>query len=228
MKRRIIISIILCIAFFWLSSRYFVLKWELAPAHPGLNTSSFAPSEVIAVPDEDDITVNVYPSVDPSVGIPHSGHDGRDSIETNLNNIKKGWIVAKYNGNCRLLFEIHDADIEDFCPPYKGESKKYYYCEIIPESRLKITDMKARHQDDPADPFTNDERPLYLPCCIAEELRRYDIQSYIIPKQVIPRFITVNIVFILAVVVIDIIINKAQLKSRLKGNDFKSHSDSNS
>ena len=88
--------------------------------------------------------------------------------------------------------------------------------------------MKARHQDDPADPFTNDERPLYLPCCIAEELRRYDIQSYIIPKQVIPRFITVNIVFILAVVVINIIINKVKLKSRLKGNDFTSHSDSNS
>ena len=154
--------------------------------------------------------------------------EDKSDLAENLNNIKKGWIVAKFNGNCRLLFEIHDADIEDFCPPYKGESKNYYYCEIIPESRLKITDMKARHQDDPADPFTNDERPLYLPCCIAEELRRYDIQSYIIPKQVITRFITVNIVFILAVVGIDILINKAQLKSRLKGNDFTSHSDSNS
>ncbi len=180
------------------------------------------------MPDEEDIIVKVYPSVDPSVGIPHPGHDGRDSIETNLNNIKKGWIVAKYNGNCRLLFEIHDADIEDFCPPYKGESQNYYYCEIIPESRLKITDMKARHQDDPADPFTNDERPLYLPCCIAEEIRRYDIKSYVIPRQVIPRYAVVNIIFILIVVGINILINIVKLKSRLKGNDFTSHSDSNS
>ena len=228
MKPRIIVSIVLCVVFFWLSWVYFELKWRLPSAHPGLNTSSFAPSEVIAVPDEDDIIVNVYPSVDPSVGIPHPGHDGRDSIETNLNNIKKGWIVAKYNGNCRLLFEIHDADIEDFCPPYKGESQNYYYCEIIPESRLKITDMKARHQDDPADPFTNDERPLYLPCCIAEEIRRYDIKSYVIPRQVIPRYAVVNIIFILIVVGINILINIVKLKSRLKGNDFTSHSDSNS
>ena len=228
MKPRIIVSIVLCVVFFWLSWVYFELKWQLPSAHPGLNTSSFAPSEVIAVPDEDDIIVNVYPSVDPSVGIPHPGHDGRDSIETNLNNIKKGWIVAKYNGNCRLLFEIHDADIEDFCPPYKGESQNYYYCEIIPESRLKITDMKARHQDDPADPFTNDERPLYLPCCIAEEIRRYDIKSYVIPRQVIPRYAVVNFIFILIVVGINILINIVKLKSRLKGNDFTSHSDSNS
>ena len=228
MKPRIIVSIVLCVVFFWLSWVYFELKWRLPSAHPGLNTSSFAPSEVIAVPDEDDIIVNVYPSVDPSVGIPHPGHDGRDSIETNLNNIKKGWIVAKYNGNCRLLFEIHDADIEDFCPPYKGESQNYYYCEIIPESRLKITDMKARHQDDPADPFTNDERPLYLPCCIEEEIRRYDIKSYVIPRQVIPRYAVVNIIFILIVVGINILINIVKLKSRLKGNDFTSHSDSNS
>ena len=106
MKPRIIVSIVLCVVFFWLSWVYFELKWRLPSAHPGLNTSSFAPSEVIAVPDEDDIIVNVYPSVDPSVGIPHPGHDGRDSIETNLNNIKKGWILAKYNGNCRLLHLI--------------------------------------------------------------------------------------------------------------------------
>ena len=228
MKPRIIVSIVLCLVFFWLSWVYFELKWQLPPGHPGLNTSSFAPSKVIEVPDEEDIIVKVYPSVDPSVGIPHPGHDGRDSIETNLNNIKKGWIVAKYNGNCRLLFEIHDADIEDFCPPYKGESQNYYYCEIIPESRLKITDMKARHQDDPADPFTNDERPLYLPCCIAEEIRRYDIKSYVIPRQVIPRYAVVNIIFILIVVGINILINIVKLKSRLKGNDFTSHSDSNS
>ena len=88
--------------------------------------------------------------------------------------------------------------------------------------------MKARHQDDPADPFTNDERPLYLPCCIAEEIRRYDIKSYVIPRQVIPRYAVVNIIFILIVVGINILINIVKLKSRLKGNDFTSHSDSNS
>ena len=108
MKRRIIISILLCVAFFFISSRFFVLKWKLTPAqnNSGLNTSSFAPSEVIKVPGEDDIIVNVYPSVDPSVGIPPPDYDGMNSLETNLNNIKKGWIVAQYNGNCRLLFDI--------------------------------------------------------------------------------------------------------------------------
>ena len=221
MKRRIIISILLCVAFFFISSRFFVLKWKLTPAHSGLNTSSFAPSEVIKVPGEDDIIVNVYPSVDPSVGIPPPDYDGMNSLETNLNNIKKGWIVAQYNGNCRLLFDISDSEIEDFSPIHAN--KHYYYCEIIPESRFKITDIKTRHQDDPTDPFTNDKRPLYLPCCIEEEIRRYNISKYVIPRYVIPRFAIVNIIFILIVVGINIIINKVKQKSRLKKIDITSH-----
>ncbi len=223
MKPRIIVSIVLCVVFFWLSWVYFELKWQLPSGHPGLNTSSFAPSKVIEVPDEEDIIVKVYP---PIPGHLIGGSD--ENIETNLNSIKKGWIIAQYNGNCRLLFEINDADIEDFYTSPISNGKHYYYSEIIPKSRLEVIDITARLEEDKTNPFNNNKRPIYLDCCIAEEIRRYDIKSYVIPRQVIPRYAVVNIIFILIVVGINIIINIVKLKSRLKGNDFTSHSDSNS
>ena len=223
MKPRIIVSIALCLVFFWLSWVYFEFKWRLLPGHPGLNTSSFAPSKVIEVPDEEDIIVKVYP---PIPGNLMGGSD--ENIETGLNNIKKGWIIAQYNGNCRLLFEIHDADIEDFYTSPTSNGKHYYYSEIIPKSRLEVIDITARLEEDKTNPFNNNKRPIYTDCCIAEEIRRYDIKSYVIPRQVIPRYAVVNIIFILIVVGINILIHKFKSRSRLKKNDFTIHTDSNS
>ena len=206
MKARKIVSVILCVVFLLITLLLALLVNYLGTGgHPGLNTESFAPVKVIKVSDKNDITVTVYPTG----GILPHGVERDTCLEVNLNCIKKGWLVEQYEGNCRLLFEINNADMEDFCG--LGDNKHYYYAEIIPSTRLMITDITARHGDEPADPFTEDARPNYLTCCINEELNRYET-----PRYSVPFIIASNIVFILVVISINVLINKISIAKAKK------------
>lgn len=197
MKARKIVSVVLCVVFLIITLLFVALVNYLSTGgHPGIDSASFAPVKVIKVADEEDILVNVYPTG----GILPHGTEPGTHLEVDLNCIKKGWIVAQYKGKCRLLFEISDADMEDFCGI--GNNKHYYYAEIIPAQRLKITDISSRHADEPADPFAKETRPSYLDCCIHEELSRYYI-----PRRYMSYCATANIVFILLVIGVNLIIN---------------------
>ena len=146
MKRRVTVSIVLCVIVLVMTSAGYALHGYLNTGnHPGLSTLSFAPAAVKKVSDEKDITVRVYPTGEI---MPHN--DEEDIHEVRLNNIKRGWIVNRYGGNCRLLFEIKDADMDDFYSFYND--CHYYYAEMIPKDRLRITDITARQGEDPDPP----------------------------------------------------------------------------
>ena len=201
-----IVSVILCAVFLIFSLLITSLVNYLGTGgHPGLNTGSFAPAKIKKVSDEEDITVTVYPAAGTLSHV-----DARDICrEINLNCIKKGWLVAQYKDNCRLLFEVNDANMEDYFRTI-GD-RHYYYAEIIPSSRLRITDITARHGDEPADPFTEDKHPAYLSCCIDEELRRYKL-----PRYVVPYFIAANTGFILIVIGVNKLINRISIAKAKK------------
>lgn len=189
MERRTKISIVICIiGSFLLFAAY---KYRTSINHPGVKTASFAPAKVVKVNDEADIIVNVYPAA----GIrPHGLNE--NYREVNLNRINKGWLINQYNGNCRLLFEINDSDMEDFY--HHTGNKHYYYAEIIPKDRLRITDPTARHKEDLSDPFVQEYFTDLADCCISTEIVRYKA----------PRSCAaLNAVFILIVVCINLIIN---------------------
>ena len=196
MKHRTKVSIVICVVFLIVSSLIFAAyKYISSYNHPGVKTVSFAPAKVVKVNEDDDIVVKVYPAV----GVrPHGLNE--NYREVSLNQIKKGWLINQYKGNCRLLFEINDSDVEDF---YRHiSSKHYYYAEIIPEGRLRITDPTARHYEDPSDPFTPDYYIDLADCCIASEIGRYNA----------PRFgwmplAGANAIFIIVVVCINLILN---------------------
>ena len=197
MKRRKKISIVICIVFLVIS----LLVWNFirlvyTSGHPGINSQSFAPAKVLSVPDEQDISVNVFPAIDMMIhGYPEEMH------EINLNSIRKGWLVEQYGENCRLLFEVNDADMEDFF--HFSEKQHYYYAEIIPRDRLKITDITARQGQALEDPFSQDTMPRYASCCINVEIRRYD---FLRSKLLV--LILVNVIFVFVVVTFNLVISK--------------------
>lgn len=205
MKHRTTVSIFICILFLAVSSLLFALDEHLNTGmHPGLHTASFAPATVIRVSDSEDIVVKVYPVC----GIPMHASEKSSGYEVKLNNITEGWLVAQYQGNCRLLFDIKDADMEDFYEflPYEHH---YYYAEIIPEQRISVTDITARLGDEPTDPFAADKLPMYQDCCVAEEIHEY---SY--PRKIALRYLIADAVFILLVVTGNVVIS---IKHRRKG-----------
>ena len=99
--------------------------------------------------------------------------------------------------------------MEDFCGI--GDSRHYYYAEIIPSNRLWITDKTARHSDEPTDPFNKDTHPTYLVCCINSELN-----SYKYPQYGIPYLIGFNAGFILLIVGINVLIYKISIAKAKK------------
>lgn len=200
MKPRVIVSIILCGVIVLVTSGFTALiNYISVGGHPGTPGESFAPVNVMHVSDEEDVIVNVYPT---GGMLPH-GYDKEAEHVIPLNSIRKGWLVAQYQGNCRVLFEVKDADMEDFCGI--GNTEHYYYAEIIPRSRLSIRDITARLKDEPSDPFASDKGAIYFDCCIREELLRYNL-----PRHSIPFCLAVNAVFILLAVGINLIANAVE------------------
>lgn len=90
MKRRIVISLIVCAVFFVITSAFFALKWYInSSGYHGINTPLFVSVNVTKVPAEEDIKVTAYPPTDLR---PH-GSDLNQIKELNLNDIDKGWII---------------------------------------------------------------------------------------------------------------------------------------
>ena len=144
-KLAVIISVILYVLFFLITALGYYLGMH---SGPGIDTNSFAPANVIKVPEEEDILVNVY-----------SRHE---TFEVNLNDINSGWIVRQYDGQCGLLFSYEN-----------GTYSTLYYVEIIPRERLKILDITARHKDDPSYPFNGKAPANWFAGCYERELDRY-------------------------------------------------------
>ncbi len=199
MKLRVKITIIVCVVFALLSSTFFLLFGYLSDdGHPGINSESFAPAKIKKVPDEEDIMVCVYPVV----GIKPHGYESAEHW-ISLNSIKKGWIVAQYEGYCRVLFEIDDADMEDFYGNHFFRSPHYYCVQPISRERLMVTDPTARLGDEKEDPFADDKQ--YLDCSLESEFENYNH----------PRFATLaciaeNAVFILFAVGINLILKSIE------------------
>ena len=196
MKTRVKITIIVCVVFALLSSAFFLLLEYLSDAgHPGINSESFAPVKIKKVPDEEDLMVHVYPVI----GMMPHGYEPEEHW-VSLNSIKKGWIVAQYEGYCRVLFDINDADMEDFYGDHFFNRRPHYYCvQPISRERLMVTDPTARLGDEKEDPFADDKQ--YLDCSLESEFQNYNH----------PRFATLaciaeNAVFILFTVGLNLIL----------------------
>lgn len=205
MSTRKKVSIILCVVFVLAYTLLTLLVNYLNSAyHPGIKSESFAPVKVIKASDEKDIFVTVYPS-----GImPHKGSNLFH--EVNLNCIKKGWLINQYNGRCRLIFDVKDADMEDYA--LFTDRNHYYVAEIIPTNRLLITDITARHAEEATDPFVEGYIKDFSSCCIAKE-----ISNYRTPRVTTVKLIAVNGGFILLVAGVNVIINRVSKRKEDRG-----------
>ena len=204
MKRRIVISLIVCAVFFVITSAFFALKWYInSSGYHGINTPLFVSVNVTKVPAEEDIKVTAYPPTDLR---PH-GSDLNQIKELNLNDIDKGWIINQYNGNCRLLFEVNDAAMENIWDYEIDHANHYYYAEIVPKSRLEVTDPFSILHDDKTDPFAQEEQPHFLSHSVDMEISEHRmIRSCIRPAAI------VNGVFIVLVLLFNLVltlVNKA-------------------
>ena len=204
MKRRIVISLIVCAVFFVITSAFFAIKWYInSSGHHGIDTPLFVSVNVTKVPAEEDIKVTAYPPTDLR---PH-GSDLNQIKELNLNDIDKGWIINQYNGNCRLLFEVNDAAMENIWDYEIDHANHYYYAEIVPKSRLEVTDPFSILHDDKTDPFAQEEQPHFLSHSVDMEISEHRmIRSCIRPAVI------VNGVFIFLVLLFNLVltlVNKA-------------------
>lgn len=199
MKRRIVISLIVCAVFFVITSAFFALKWYInSSGYHGIDTPLFVSVNVTKVPAEEDIKVTAYPPTDLR---PH-GSDLNQIKELNLNDIDKGWIINQYNGNCRLLFEVNDAAMENIWDYEIDHANHYYYAEIVPKSRLEVTDPFSILHDDKTDPFAQEEQPHFLSHSVDMEISEHRmIRSCIRPAAI------VNGVFIVLVILFNIVLS---------------------
>lgn len=199
MKRRVVISLIVCAAFFVITSSYFALKWYInSSGYHGIDTPLFVSVNVTKVQAEEDIKVTAYPPTDLR---PH-GSDLNQIKELNLNDIDKGWIINQYNGNCRLLFEVNDAAMENIWDYEIDHANHYYYAEIVPKSRLEVTDPFSILHDDKTDPFAQEEQPHFLSHSVDMEISEHRmIRSCIRPAAI------VNGVFIVLVILFNIVLS---------------------
>ena len=199
MKRRIVISLIVCAVFFVITSAFFAIKWYInSSGYHGIDTPLFVSVNVTKVPAEEDIKVTAYPPTDLR---PH-GSDLNQIKELNLNDIDKGWIINQYNGNCRLLFEVNDAAMENIWDYEIDHANHYYYAEIVPKSRLEVTDPFSIPHDDKTDPFAQEEQPHFLSHSIDMEISEHRmIRSCIRPAAI------VNGVFIVLVILFNIVLS---------------------
>lgn len=199
MKRRIVISLIVCAVFFVITSSFFALKWYInSSGYHGIDTPLFVSVNVTKVPAEEDIKVTAYPPTDLR---PH-GSDLNQIKELNLNDIDKGWIINQYNGNCRLLFEVNDAAMEIIWDYEIDHANHYYYAEIVPKSRLEVTDPFSILHDDKTDPFAQEEQPHFLSHSIDMEISEHRMIRTCIRPAVI-----VNGVFIVLVILFNIVLS---------------------
>lgn len=204
MKRRVVISLIVCTAFLVITSAFYALKYYInSSGYHGIDTPLFVSVNVTKVPAEEDIKVTAYPPVDLR---PH-GSDLNQIKELNLNDIDKGWIINQYNGNCRLLFEVNDAAMENIWDYEIDHANHYYYAEIVPKSRLEVTDPFSILHDDKTDPFAQEEQPHFLSHSVDMEISEHRmIRSCIRPAAI------VNGVFIVLVLLFNLVltlVNKA-------------------
>ncbi len=206
MKRRIVISLIVCAVFFVITSSYFALKWYInSSGYHGIDTPLFVSVNVTKVPAEEDIKVTAYPPTDLR---PH-GSDLNQIKELNLNDIDKGWIINQYNGNCRLLFEVNDAAMENIWDYEIDHANHYYYAEIVPKSRLEVTDPFSILHDDKTDPFAQEEQPHFLSHSVDMEISEHRmIRSCIRPAAI------VNGVFIVLVLLFNLVLTLIKKASR--------------
>ena len=204
MKIRKTFSIILCVVFIAVTSlAYTVLNFLSSNDPRGINTSSFAPARIIKT-DGEDIIVKVYPT---GGIIPHDPKF-KDHPEISLNCIRKGWIIARYQGYCRLLFEAKDVDSEELTGRY-GEIN-YFYAESIPQTRLRVTDHTAKLVDETNDPFNRDPHPTYMYYSIDEEKADYYSSRY-----GVLWYIAVDVIVVGLVIGVNLIISRKQAKARI-------------
>ena len=205
MNIRIKVSIIICVIFLILSSAITAFNYYINVRLPGVSSKSFAPVTVNKVPDDEDIVVQVY-----QTGIPRHNDQSNQSDYSNpeiaLNQIDSGWLTYQYQGYCLLVFDDKDSTLEPLAPENTGE-KVYYIAMQVPVSRLKITDLSARHGEETTDPFEYSNQILIMSYSVASELYKLaGIQSRALCCG------AVNIAFIILVVGINLIISSVRKK----------------
>jgi len=198
MKRRAVISFIICLVNCILSLLPVMLALYLNDAKPNMNDSLLVPANVSKVNDNIDITVQIYP-VGPISHIPE-----KDPVnELKLNEIDKGWIINYYGGKCRLVFNVNDSSLKDLERDTRQEY--YYYADLIPRYRLKATDIFKPLIRDKEDPFAPGTKPV-----IYKDSLEISIGQYYFSRRAKEFFVLSNVVVITVTVVINICISKAQ------------------
>ena len=202
MKLRVKMSIIFCIVFALLSSFVFILLGYLGTGHGGIPTQTFVPVKIKTVQEDEDILLCVQPT---------EGTHSDKTYMVPLNSIKKGWIIAQYQGYCRLVFDIKDTDIENVDAYIEGmlPNNHYFYVQPVSRDRLKITDYSASLSDETEDPFASERIPLLMHYQIDGE-----IDNYYRSRLLIPTCVGLNVVFILLTVGINLIANAVEKRKQ--------------
>ena len=202
MRNRVKVSIVICVVFLILSSAITAISHYINNGSlPGVSSKSFAPVTVNKVPEDEDVVVQVY-----QTGIArHNDQSEYSNPEIALNQVDRGWLTYQYQGYCLLVFDAKDSTLEPIAD-ITGE-KEYYIAMQVPISRLKITDLSARHGEETTDPFENSNRILIMSYSVESELNKLeDIQSGVLCCG------AVNIAFIILVVGINLIISPVRKK----------------
>lgn len=206
MSRRIKVSIVFCVVFLILSSAITAVSHYINNgSHPGVSSKSFAPVTVNKVPDDEDIVVQVY-----QTGIPRHNDQSNQSEYSNpeiaLNQIDSGWLTYQYQGYCLLVFDDKESTLEPLAPEITGE-KVYFIAMQVPVSRLKITDLSARHGEETSDPFEFTNQKTIMSYSVALELDSYRTLHFGVLYCA-----AANIVFVLLVVGGNLLISAVRKK----------------
>ena len=108
MRRRIVKSIIICFVICAVGSLLIWLFTDFILMAPNMNDELLVPADVVKVPEDQDITVQIYP-----LFVLPAGFRENYVSEVKLNEIEKGWIINYYDGKCRLAFNREDSSLKD-------------------------------------------------------------------------------------------------------------------
>ena len=184
------VSIAVCVSFFILSTFAFVTLSYLSESAPNMNGALFVPASVKEVPEEQDVSVKLYP-----ISVVSQSLREKCAGDYRLSDIKKGWMTNLYNGHCRLIFELKDSGLREFV---QDDRHCYFYAEIVPRNRLNVYDVFALIGNHESVPFTSEGSHLYYPDSVEAA-----IKNYYTSRCVAICWIVLNTVSIVTVIIVN-------------------------
>ena len=206
MRRRIVKSIIICFVICAVGSLLIWLFTDFILMEPNMNDELLVPADVVKVPEDQDITVQIYP-----LFVLPAGFRENYVSEVKLNEIEKGWIINYYTGKCRLAFNREDSSLKDLDFSVDPYLRCFFFAEIIPKDRLKLTDIFKPLIQDKTDPFEAGKPPAFP---VYPDSLAISIDQWPFIRKMIIFTIVFNASVILLTAVINVCISKRKNRSK--------------